>query len=367
MCETSGSGIGLYLTGHFKPGVGPTNPRLEWVHDRWPLVSYSRGELDIKIQYIVEDGVVYQRYSITNRGIAPTPVEFGVDMLIRIAGDELFRGDEGSDGVAVLPDDMVDNHVTFPGPLDLSLVILRELPVLDETPDKKGSAQVVLTIFKNGQRQGLTLDKSLSNNNSHFAPGHVAPNETLDITAAYKLQVVEEEDACLTDFVIPYVDVSAFLDKDRDGHWLLEKSRSNWIYRRHLEHVLSVCVTPTDLGEDNGLGTSPNPRVALMTGEVTWPDISTAGSFSAFRYLVAMYDFVGRPGIAEPALAEKLRSRIYLACRGHIFWTFQTTVQVLGEAWAMFYTPCGYPDGYGIKHTYFLAGKRFFQPQYLIC
>ncbi|KAL1848018.1 hypothetical protein VTK73DRAFT_10214 [Phialemonium thermophilum] len=103
-----------------------------------------------------------------------------------------------------------------------------------------------------------------------------------------------------------------------------------FVARRHLEHILSVCAVPISIPcrhedrDDSGRDAGEPKRskavgIALTCGDTSGHRICHSASFFAFQFLIDVATRLAQADSADPFVAS-LQRRIHDVCRGHLVW-----------------------------------------------
>ncbi|OAP55761.1 hypothetical protein AYL99_09913 [Fonsecaea erecta] len=344
--------------------------KLDFTHDRWPRYTHQLDDgLSVTCQHYVSNGIVFVR------------TRFHVNKVLE-TNAPLFSG------LKLRPDeyhirelDFLNTSSTFnissqqqshePGPNQCSVILINngfEPGDPSEAGDEYLNAVcLIFAISVNGKVRELEKSqdwygdcyrvKSSGEDNFTVTPAH-----PVEIVEAYRLQLVPRE-ADWKDCVISQADFLGIHDAfttnlfrklpfSRDSHL-------DFILRRNLEHILSVCSIPVPVtrpqseGEkvdpppaeiaEHGQGTrNKNYDVALTCGDLSGHRIVTSASYFAFKFLLAMLTYL-RAGDFEKEhfqpcqcnsaerlacgfeMRRRLSTRIEDTCRAHVAWIGQAT------------------------------------------
>ncbi|KAK1992783.1 hypothetical protein LX36DRAFT_731693 [Colletotrichum falcatum] len=219
---------------------------------------------------------------------------------------------------------------------------------------------VVVSVFVNG-RAVQWRPTNLDNNDIMLLQESLAGDDTLEVVTAYKMVHLSKSRASWKEFLLPpaVADVSGHLASEpftpfhpsehddqvecathlegfvsqpmgstplavrRQPEKLTTDSSINhidYIVRRNLEHILSVCAIPV---EGTRLG-GETVRVALTCGDISGHRVCSSASFFAFSFLLKIAKQIDAP--PEESLKhpyKSLRERIDAVCRGHLKWVSQ--------------------------------------------
>ncbi|KAH0490380.1 hypothetical protein TgHK011_001851 [Trichoderma gracile] len=338
-------------------------PRIDYMHNRWPRFSTTTPALDVTIQYVISGKTVYQIYSFRQRPGAPSPS--GVPRII-INADVFRRNLEFSTRNATdarMLDSKYNSYVQAGGHCvarvqDFATWDEHESEARDSKGVNHGRASIALFIspFINGIRQQpshgdaninqsryagnifrssrtrhasrtqenvgyyVTPDQRLMNSNSE--------GEVLEITLAYTLQPVPHNQAEFTSPVseADLEEAKNKIDKELMSPMSISTNKHlDFILRRNLEHILSVCAIPV------ASDPSTTPAVALTCGDISGHRVTGKASFHAFQFLLSAFQYFDlksrescscRLNCTCQAYSAQMRKRILDTCWGHMNWLF---------------------------------------------
>ncbi|RAR01649.1 mg2+ transporter zinc transport protein [Stemphylium lycopersici] len=182
-------------------------------------------------------------------------------------------------------------------------------------PETYSSVYLAVSIFVNGEPQELSIDGDDNVDNLRITaksnPGfQVEPGRSLQTTVAYKI-LVREKSWDGTDFPITQNSLYSMhnmLSKFSFARLDMSPDENiDFIMRRNLEHILSVCSIPLpEPGQDPSDDQEPiNEPIGLTCGDMSGHRIVTSASFN---------------NIDRNTYVLHLRQRISQVCRGHIIW-----------------------------------------------
>ncbi|KAF2188528.1 hypothetical protein K469DRAFT_82745 [Zopfia rhizophila CBS 207.26] len=339
---------------------------VEWLFNRWPQISFDIGdEFAITVRLFVSDGLIVQQYAIKNLTGKKREITFACNLKLNARSH--FGGNKSND------EHQDVDSIYFDAEANPMLRCAQE------------GLRLRLSLYRNQAK--LTLS---SRTDPYENPGKIRtsylldtefpvsvslePEATNELTAIYQLQDLDTMPR--EDFVLPYVSADEFLMAERLKYTSLDekspgkpgdekipdekrhdakhhmqaepdispdqhkyhacKPPSLWaqnFFRRHLEHILSVCALPVPgrLGERNGL--------VFIDSYLASSSISTFGNFYSFRFLLGMFTFLGRYLINKSC--NIYQRRIKDACIQHLEWTFHTAQVDKDGAWLVGYLPTG--------------------------
>ncbi|MCJ1429422.1 hypothetical protein MMC29_007336, partial [Sticta canariensis] len=306
-------------------------PKLEFLNDRWPQLTYSVRGFNVRVRLFCQRGTVIQQFAATNTLASATdlPIILAVDFLMHDLNYMDLTYKIGYEGVEY-------EH----GPHGHGIIALGRSTEKENEEGTSEQVGALVGLFRNGESEKLLL----SGVEDHWDQTAVKLEyslqeaETLELTAAFRLQYLKSS-SVWKDFILPIsdVDVSEIIQEpvlalDR---WPFLRDDLSWHLRRNLEHVLSVCSIPLKRAVlerrqfgDNNASNVPIEQgkddyrvtpIALTCGDFGDHRVSVPGSFFAFKYLLSMYKQLGN-GLEEDRPAQSLRSRIRDTCKGHLQW-----------------------------------------------
>lgn len=274
------SGLGIRLMTNSKV-EDLIETRLEWINGRWPYIHYEIDSVLVSVLFTVNEGVLSQQFFVENPSSESKAVRFALQ--IQRATVETMRLESGqwvsyglySAGEAPLPANSSGQYEIAEAELERSPDEPSQQGVNAESNAVKGVA--VIAVFHNGKL--LELDGTASVPiRSYFAPDidgedsdaasystqsksdqnvpsassgvlQIASKGVQKLTLQYKLQSQSEEQPRSP----KYLDAEAFLKSDQSTSWSFKEDHIfNSIFRRHLEHILCLCLVdiPPDPGEE---------------------------------------------------------------------------------------------------------------------
>ncbi|KAF5871778.1 uncharacterized protein Bfra_008802 [Botrytis fragariae] len=306
----------------------------KYVHCRWPRYEYESEKAKVVNQWMVHDGVVLQQWRFTNLDTEEisTKIVFSKDMFIR---DVQYQTWDRSN----LPSGAIDDH-HFLGPESYSWIYLHELSKDDstnigETRPMDNSLGVIVSVFIDGVAM-----KFHSNEERNLT---VEIKQTKEVVVAYKLvystsgvsndwkQFLVEADKANVDNLLlkefistQYRTIPLFslgdsipnVSASETMAWDKIKSNLDFIFQRHLEHLLTVCAIPIPSYQ----GSNNTCAVALTCGDISAHRICTSSSLFAFLFLLQVDSYLRSIESPNETYVSSLRDRIKKVCEGHLIW-----------------------------------------------
>lgn len=275
--------------------------KLDFLHDRWPRYTKRNGDLSFTCQHYVSNGIIFVR-TLVHANAAPIgtmpepllssishrPDDYHIRELDFLDDDNAFNKSSSQHSYALGPNgcsvilvnhdfkrndsgkasEEYHNAVCFISAISVNSEV-REFE--DLSSDEDGPYYRV---------KGMKLDDFT-----------VTPSHPLEILEAYKLQLVPKE-AIWRDFVISY---SEFRRMDEISTDMFRKvsfspdPNLDFIVRRNLEHILSVCSIPVPAKSEDGKvvsqqseeaerGSNKEIAIALTCGDLSGHRLVTSAS-----------------------------------------------------------------------------------------
>ncbi|KAK8188404.1 uncharacterized protein BKA78DRAFT_297938 [Phyllosticta capitalensis] len=370
-------------------------PHHDFVDDQWPRFSLKTDQLSVDLEYAIKNGMIIQNYSIT--GLCEKPSDSretegeGVEMRPQTSDTEDDETLPATGGLPRRPSlsihlgdlrirDLewleVSNHFNenlpsglyepsdyeeSAGPDSYSFAVVHHFKQDEEKYRARiegdispQAAGLVVSLFINGKAQ--KVDERGWKIFPKFRKG-----EKTSVTIAYRLQLMMSEMNGWRSAVIPASEVfESKLHPDSCTHptVLAADSCLDFIFRRNITHILSVCAIPSEIGwkwdRDFGMFMRsrkrlPGDAIALTCGDVAGHHITASASFFAFKFLLEVMDFLEKEdheeqirhdeATSKESIAEvsplnqesdkknirrrNLRAKIIETCQGHLLWVFQ--------------------------------------------
>lgn len=222
-------------------------PKLEFLNNRWPQLTYSVRGFNVRVRLFCQRGTVIQQFAVTNTLASATdlPILLAFGFLMHDLNymDLTYRRGY---------EDVEYEH----GPHGHGIIALGRSTEKENEDGKSEQVGVLVGLFRNGESEKLLLSGAekllLSGVENHYQRAvklkySLQESETLELTAAFRLQYLKSS-SVWKDFILPIsdVDVSEIIQEpvlalDR---WPFLRDDLSWHLRRNLEHVLSVCSIP---------------------------------------------------------------------------------------------------------------------------
>ncbi|KAF2143201.1 uncharacterized protein K452DRAFT_307372 [Aplosporella prunicola CBS 121167] len=405
LCESPEEGIRLKISG------SPENlweftdvrPTVDYLYDRWPRYTLDNHKLSkLSIQYFCNSGIVFQRYQLKSRSTSSSIPQFQqltIDLHLLIRNlDFVDRRNNFNEA------DLLDSGYSYrKGPHCKSIIITHQLKSADGDTDAADNTNVrlenqqisnekapkfvglVITAFSKGSAQSL---KTVSPSESPYVyeidldKAHRKELQTsgsLEITLAYRMQMMSDKEPWESS-LIPAKTLQAMgRHFSSENYELYNSTRRlrfstnahlDFITRRNLEHILSVCRIPIPQNPVwKDVPKSPDggeTAVALTCGDMSGHRLTSTTSFFAFQFLLFMYKYLEsllknenplkhshtpNDCLCEQKSTKKckgctdlmkyintLKDRIHSTCKAHVTWLFKktgpSTDQFLPHYWA---------------------------------
>lgn len=233
----SGFGLQIMDIDGLQRGV----PKLEFLNDRWPQVTYSVKGFSVRVRLFCQKDTVIQQFTVTNKLTSAADLQFiiSVDFLMHHLN---YMDPENDIKLACEP-----------GPHGYGVIVVGSKTEEENEDRISEQVGVLVGLFRNGQSEQLSLKDAEDSSNQRLEVKYsVKESDTLELTAAFRLQFLKR-DSVWKDFVLPISDVdvselvqSPALASDR---WsFLHDHVLSRHFRRNLEHILSVCSIPLKVG-----------------------------------------------------------------------------------------------------------------------
>ncbi|TGO11818.1 hypothetical protein BTUL_0101g00400 [Botrytis tulipae] len=264
----------------------------KYVHCRWPRYEYESEKAKLVNQWMVHDGVVLQQWRFTNRDTEEisTKILFSKDMFIRDVQDQTsdhFNSFSGTNN---------DHH--FLEPQSYSWIYLQGSSEDDstntgETRPMDNSIGVIVSVFIDGvamkfhsnEEWNLTVEIEQT---KEVVVAYKLLYSTLEVSNDWKQFLVEADKANVDNLLLKefkstqYRPIPLFslgdsipnISAGKTTAWNKIKSNLDFIFQRHLEHLLTVCAISTTSCQ----GINNTSAVALTCGDVSAHRICTSAS-----------------------------------------------------------------------------------------
>ncbi|KAF7942167.1 hypothetical protein EAE99_000217 [Botrytis elliptica] len=255
----------------------------KYVHCRWPRYEYESEKAKLVNQWMVHDGVVLQQWRFTNLDTEEisTKVVFSKDMPMDSSIGVILS--VFIDGVAVKFDSNEEWTLTVKGNQTTEFVVAYKLVYSKSeisndwkqflvAADEADISRLLLNEFESTRYRPIPL----------FSVGASMPN------------------------ISPRESIA----------WDKIKSNFDFIFQRHLEHLLTVCAIPITSCQ----GSIDTSAVALTCGDVSAHRICISASLFAFLFLLKVDSHLRSIESPNDTYVLSLRDRIKKACKGHLIW-----------------------------------------------
>ena len=283
---------GLHI--HLRPASGgePSSEEttLAWINGRWPCISYKVGGLDVSVLFTVAAGILSQHYLIANpsaeqRSIRYTLEAGGAQVNTLHVDGQRWSGakDEESEDEYQLhlshstqafhisevqrnkPSDVTQDNDDAENIITRADHIIPEAVQHDsEIPKITTRGQAVIALFHNdelvtpeyafqapisanaydsdGEESNDEVTTGEPTSTAFSEPLHVVPNGVQKLVVQYRLQPYDELNDQDSEILHPQ-DVDTLVKREKSGNWsFVQDDDFNSIFRRHLEHILCLCV-----------------------------------------------------------------------------------------------------------------------------
>ncbi len=237
------------------------NPKLSWLNDRWPRITYSLEGINVSVKFAIqgEENILLQQYIITNS----TNEDKDLPLLLTTRWTELSNNE---------PDD----RDVYTEPL-----VAESFPVEWDADHRhihiegsENTAEAMIHVFHNGDLIDLNMDTCPIHwdwNRDYykfFSPFRrhrrfsVPKGSVQEVTAVYKIQQKGETERS----ILAYIDTCNFLKNDQPRNtFFKENDEFSPIFRRQLEHILCACSLPL-------VGMSDDEQyLAITNGNALYP------------------------------------------------------------------------------------------------
>ncbi|EKG19929.1 Mg2+ transporter protein CorA-like/Zinc transport protein ZntB [Macrophomina phaseolina MS6] len=319
-------------------------PKLEFVRDRWPLFTSETEAVTSTELYFVHDGTVFDVWTCTWKK-SPIPalggLIFDTDLLIR----EL---DFVNPGHAF--NEASERSETYSASLGLEGNCLILCHAKSESEGVETDVGLIVTFFVNGTVQRLeevdgrpqkpdfrmNVDEDIRRSSS---------SQSLELVTAYRLQKLSGEFNKASSPISPSSYFSLSESLTASPYTKLTYSPDfhlDFIIRRNLEHILSVCSIPIpEKGSGDVVGHTANKphdmastfKVAMTCGDISGHRLVNPASFFAFQFLLSVYEYLNalsRGSMEHQNVhlyCQNLLGRIRSTCEAHLNWVFgQATI-----------------------------------------
>ncbi|KAL6885278.1 hypothetical protein HDV57DRAFT_508925 [Trichoderma longibrachiatum] len=307
------------------PGVG-------FVHNRWPRFFTTTSAFDVTTQYVISGKTVYQIYSFKRPPGSPSPsrlpsMEINADILLR----NLDFSTRNSTNARKLEDPKYTQYVPVGGHCVVRVHgdVIKGEDEGDVRDAEETSIALFISPFINGIRQQpLQEDDSIpwSRRWGSF-PTSPKAGDPFEITLAYTLRLVSSNQIDKFTSPVSEADLEAAKKKiykeSLTPMSITIDRHLDFTLHRNLEHILSVCSIPIDIGS------STTPAMALTCGDISGHRVTGKASFHAFQFLLSAFRLFDSRSkgpcscqlkCACEAYSTGMRKRILEICWGHVKW-----------------------------------------------
>lgn len=250
---------------------GDGMPGMSFVHDRWPRFSSDKTNFSLDVEYLVYDETVYQTYTV--KGFEGLGTSRMPRMTVKL--DAEFQDvDFVSDPIKPWVNEGFQSSRNC-----LALTSILQ----EEESDKR--AVLYLSPFINGRAQEIRrTDNTIEIMPDPRAWSGTSASGQLQVTIAYTLKLVSSvgEDSGEEEWLSPVSEdnLSAareIAERRFEAPALADNPHLNFVLRRNLEHILSVCSIPVDWAKDEKDQQGERP-IALTCGDIAGHRVTTAAS-----------------------------------------------------------------------------------------
>lgn len=382
-------------------------PDHDFVDDQWPRFSFKTDNLSVDLEYAIKNGMVIQNYNITGLCDSRETEGESVERLSQTSDTKDDETLQATDGLPRRPSlsihlgdlrirdlewlevhDHFNENMSYgmygptdyeesAGPDNYSFIVVhhfgqdegkyRARIEGDTLPQAVG---LVVSLFIDGKAQ--KVDERGWKIFPKFRKG-----ERTSVTIVYRLQLMKSEKNGWQSAVIPASEVfESKLHPDTCTHptVLAADSCLDFIFRRNITHILSVCAIPSDIGwkwdQDSGMFKRsrerlPGDAIALTCGDIAGHHITASASLYvfhphvlrslmclsfAFKFLLEVMEFLEKEdheeqirhdeAASKESTAEEspldqefhekkklrrrnLHTKIVETCQSHLVWVFQ--------------------------------------------
>ena len=263
---------------------------LAWINGRWPCINYKVGGLDVSVLFTVAGGILSQRYLIAN----PSAEQKSIRYTLKAGGAQVntlhVNGRRWSGAADDEWDDVYQFHlspsthafhiseVQRDRPPDITqdnddaanistraqYIIPEAVQHDSEIPKITTRGQAVVALFHNdelvapehvfqapisansydsdGEESNDELKTGEPASSAFSEPLHIVPYGVQKLVVQYRLQPYNEFNDQDSEILRP-PDVDILVKRENSGNWsFVQDDDLNSIFRRHLEHILCLCV-----------------------------------------------------------------------------------------------------------------------------
>ena len=250
-----------------------TNKRLEWLNGRWPCIHYEVDGIVVSILFTVQAGVLLQQFVLTNASLEDKKVHFHLDIeelvvnTLHVKGRRWTLDNDRNGRVNILGfEHNADTSFNKSGAEQAKTRDCSQRATKDEEKPIRDEALVAVflndTLLKFDDAVFTSEDSDDKVNEELYENGkgnRLVPSGVLSIPSKslqklvvqYKLRYRSDE-SCIPN----NLGTDAFLRKDQVWNWAFKQEHKfNAIFRRHLEHILCLCLVKSTPNKDQHLRT----------------------------------------------------------------------------------------------------------------
>lgn len=286
---------GLHI--RLRSGSGGETPSTEttlvWINGRWPCISYKVGGLDVSVLFTVDRGVLSQRDLIAN----PSAEQISVQYTLQVGGAQVntlhvegqkWAGANDAEWADEYqfqlpysryafhisemqwdkpPDVMQHNHDNTKITTQAENATPEAVRHDSDIPKITTRGQALIALFHNdelvkpenafqtpirtnlfdsdGEESGDEENAGKNASTGFSEPLHVVPYGVQKLVVQYSLQPYDKFKDKDSRVLHPR-DINALLKREESGNWSFAQDDDfNPIFRRHLEHILCLCLVPS--------------------------------------------------------------------------------------------------------------------------
>ena len=283
---------GLHI--HLRPASGgepsSVETTLSWINGRWPCINYKVGGLDVSVLFTVARGILSQRYLIAN----PSPEKRSIRYTLKAGGAQVntlhvdgqrwsgAKDEEWKDEYQFhlshsthafhisevqrdKPPDVTQDNDDAANIITRAEYMIPEAVQHDsEIPKITTRGQAVIALFHNDELVAPeyafqapvsanpydsdseeSSDEATTGEPTSTAfskPLHIVPYGLQKLVVQYGLQPYDDFNDPNSEILHPR-DVDTLVKREKSSNWsFVQDDDFNSIFRRHLEHILCLCV-----------------------------------------------------------------------------------------------------------------------------
>lgn len=290
LAQTEHNGLHIRLRPASGGEAASKETTLVWINGRWPCINYKIGGLDVSVLFTVDEGILSQRYLITNRSAAQESIQY----TLQVGGAQVNTLHvEGRDWAGANDDEWADeyqfhlSHSTYAFHIeetqwekapdavqqndDTPKITTQAEDATPEavqhdndTPKITTRGQAMIALFHNDKivtpedafqspirasvhdsdgEESDDEEKTGKNASSGFSqPLHIVPYGEEKLVVQYSLRRYHEVQDQDSRVILPR-DITTLLKHEESGNWSFAQDDDfNPVFRRHLEHILCLCL-----------------------------------------------------------------------------------------------------------------------------